>query len=136
MAQRQRRDDDLDIPPLANTVFAGEEAAQHLARQGITGPANAIALARSLRAQGVKNPKEIHARTSELLRGTPYAGVHFTADGTPRFEITDIRALAFARPDLVRVEPNTMAINNEIKAGNLTITGLRCWMETVAGVRV
>lgn len=54
----------------------------------------------------------------------------------PRFEIIDIRALAFARPDLVRVEPNTMAINNEIKSGNLTITGLRCWMETVAGVRV
>ena len=54
----------------------------------------------------------------------------------PRFEITDIRALAFARPDLVRVEPNSNAINAEIRAGNLTITGLRCWMETVAGVRV
>lgn len=54
----------------------------------------------------------------------------------PRFEITDIRALAFARPDLVRVEPNSNAINAEIRAGNLTITGLRCWMDTVAGVRV
>lgn len=53
----------------------------------------------------------------------------------PRFEITDIRALAFARPDLVRIEPNSNAINAEIRAGNLTITGLRCWMETVAGVR-
>lgn len=54
----------------------------------------------------------------------------------PRFEVTDIRALAFARPDLVRIEPNSDAINKEIRAGNTNIKGLRCWVETVAGVRV
>lgn len=54
----------------------------------------------------------------------------------PKFRVTDIRSLAFARPDLVRIEPNAEAINREIRAGNLNITGLECWMETVAGVRV
>ena len=54
----------------------------------------------------------------------------------PRFEIIDIHEVAFSRPDLVRIEPNSEAINREIRAGNINIKGLRCWMETVAGVRV
>lgn len=87
----KRRDDDLDIPPLGNAVFAGEEAAAVLAQQGVTGPANAIALARKLKAKGA-TPDQIHRATSKTLEGTPYAGVHFTADGTPRFEITDHNA--------------------------------------------
>lgn len=54
----------------------------------------------------------------------------------PRFEILDIREVAFHHPHLVSVEPNSDAINREIRSGNINIKGLRCWMETVAGVRV
>ena len=54
----------------------------------------------------------------------------------PRFVLMDIRELAFHRPDLVNIEPNGDAIVREIRAGNTNIKGLRCWVETVAGVRV
>ena len=54
----------------------------------------------------------------------------------PRYEVLDIREVALHRPDLVRIEPNGDAIVREIRAGNVQIKGLRCWVETVAGVRV
>ena len=52
------------------------------------------------------------------------------------YHIADIRELAFHRPDLVNIEPNSDAIEREIRAGNTNIKGLHCWVETVAGVRV
>ena len=70
-----------------------------------------------------------------------FASPPFRGDGVadtkvPRFEVLDIREVALHRPDLVRIEPNGDAIVREIRAGNINIKGLRCWMETVAGVRV
>lgn len=83
--------DDIAIPAMANSIFAGDKTAAVLARQGITGPQSVLALARVLRAQG-KNRIAIHRETSAILEGTPYAGVHFGADGKPRFEISDAAA--------------------------------------------
>lgn len=53
----------------------------------------------------------------------------------PKFEVLDVRSLALARPDLVRIEVNAAAVNKEILAGNTTISGLKCWVETGVGVR-
>ena len=48
----------------------------------------------------------------------------------PRFEVIDIRLLAFHHPDLVNVEPNSEAIEMEIRRGHTHIKGLHCWMDT------
>ena len=52
-----------------------------------------------------------------------------------RFEVLDIRALVKVRPDLCRIEPDTTAINKELKFGAREIPGLRVWKETVATVK-
>lgn len=51
-----------------------------------------------------------------------------------RFEVTDVQALFKARPDLVKLEPSTSAINAAI-ATDQTIPGLKIWSETKTIVR-
>ena len=53
----------------------------------------------------------------------------------PRFRVLDILTLAFHRPDLVNIEPNSDAIEREIMSGSTGIKGLAFWMETVEGVK-
>lgn len=101
MASNRRRDEELSTPPLANAMFAGEEAARTLAEQGIHGPLTAITEAKRLRKLGASR-KEIHRRTSTMLEGTPYAGVIFGPnDNKPRFEISDDKARF--KPDGMRI---------------------------------
>lgn len=52
-----------------------------------------------------------------------------------KFEVLDVWALAASDRNLVRIEPNTQAINQVIKIGRTTIPGLRIWSETVTEVR-
>lgn len=73
-------------------VFGGRVAADNLAKQGIHGPKNAIALADRMLADGAK-PADIYRSTSDLLADSPYAGVHYGTDGLPRFEIPDNRQI-------------------------------------------
>lgn len=51
-----------------------------------------------------------------------------------RFEVTDIRALYAARPDLVDLIPRTREINTAIAAGT-QIPGLKAWQEAETRVR-
>jgi chemotaxis protein histidine kinase CheA len=51
-----------------------------------------------------------------------------------KFEVTDIKALAAAHPELVVISPNTAAINAVIKH-NQDIPGLRIWQEVKASIR-
>lgn len=69
-------------------VFAGREAAERLASTGERRPLEAMNLARVLKQQG-KSADEIYGRTSNALDGTNYAGVHYSENGTPLFEISD-----------------------------------------------
>lgn len=87
MAERRRRDyDSYGVPTAA--IFVGGVAAKNLAALGETRPSKALALADKLRRSGA-SPDTIHAETSKLLAGTPYAGVHYGRDGKPRFEVSD-----------------------------------------------
>lgn len=52
-----------------------------------------------------------------------------------RFEVTDIRALYAARPDLVRLEANASAINAALRDGMTECPGLKITEETTAEVR-
>jgi chromosome segregation ATPase len=52
-----------------------------------------------------------------------------------KFEVTDIAALYAARPHLVRIEPNTAAINGVLSSGVREIPGLRIWEEVQTQVR-
>lgn len=51
-----------------------------------------------------------------------------------RFDVTDIRALYAARPDLVEMTPKTREINSAIATG-IEIPGLKTWQESEARVR-
>jgi hypothetical protein len=53
---------------------------------------------------------------------------------TWKFEVTDIKALAVAHPELVVVSANTAAINAVIKH-NQNIPGLRCWEDIQTIIR-
>lgn len=95
MAERKRKDDEPSSPASsagANlATFGGVGAAVALARKGIDGPLKAIRKGEEMRRAGAK-PSEIHAETSKMLAGTPYAGVTYGADMKPRFEIDDSAA--------------------------------------------
>jgi len=52
-----------------------------------------------------------------------------------KFRVLDILALANARPDLVRMEPNTSAILAALKRGE-ALPQVEAWEETETGVRV
>lgn len=51
-----------------------------------------------------------------------------------KFEVTDIKALFKARPDLCVIEPNNAAIRAQIPH-NQNIPGLRIWQEAKASIR-
>lgn len=53
---------------------------------------------------------------------------------TWKFEVTDIRKLFYARPDLCIIEPNNPGIRAQIPY-NQTIPGLRIWSEAKASIR-
>lgn len=130
------RDDQKDLPhgvvPVA-AMFVGGVAARNLAAQGETRPQKALELAARLRRSGA-SPDTIHAETSKLLAGSPYAGVHYGRDGLPRFEISDeqarIRPAGLDRsgrgfvgdvvhhPDLYRAHPETQLL--EVQKANFT----------------
>lgn len=86
MADKRDRNGSAAIPMAA--IFAGGVAARNLAAQGENRPQKALELAARLKRKGA-SPQTIHAETSKLLAGSPYAGVHYGADGLPRFEISD-----------------------------------------------
>lgn len=69
-------------------TFAGPAAALALLAIGEDRPKKALDLARKLLARGASEA-HIYAETNKLLDGSPYAGVSYTADGQPRFEISD-----------------------------------------------
>ena len=75
-------------PSNAAGMFGGRLGAENLAKKGETRPLSAIERAERMQAEGASR-EAIHAETSKMLEGTPYAGVHFTRDGKPRFEIDD-----------------------------------------------
>jgi len=52
------------------------------------------------------------------------------------FEVTDIKALLDAAPDLVEITPRRNQILDRIRAGTREIPGLRIYQETKVGVRV
>lgn len=130
------RDDKKDLPhgvvPVA-AMFVGGVAARNLAAQGETRPQKALELAARLRRSGA-SPDTIHAETSKLLAGSPYAGVHYGRDGLPRFEVSDeqarIRPAGLDRsgrgfvgdvvqhPDLYRAHPETQLL--EVQKANFT----------------
>lgn len=130
------RDDQKDLPhgvvPVA-AMFVGGVAARNLAAQGETRPQKALELAARLRRSGA-SPDTIHAETSKLLAGSPYAGVHYGRDGLPRFEVSDeqarIRPAGLDRsgrgfvgdvvqhPDLYRAHPETQLL--EVQKANFT----------------
>ncbi|MFN3625191.1 MAG: hypothetical protein ACK4TP_14145, partial [Hyphomicrobium sp.] len=95
MAEREQRAGEkspaLSLGPSALAIFLGVGAARRLAWSGEGRPLKAIELAEKLKAEGA-SPTDIHRQTSALLKGTPYAGVHFGAEGKPRFEIDDSTA--------------------------------------------
>lgn len=95
MARMNNATENQDRPSVVGTaapvtgMFVGIVAANRLARHfGEDRPLKAIRHAEKLRAQNA-SPDRIHQETSAMLEGTPYAGVHFGANGKPRFEITD-----------------------------------------------
>jgi uncharacterized protein (DUF2384 family) len=51
-----------------------------------------------------------------------------------KFEVTDVKALYAARPDLCLIEPNNAAIRAQIPH-NQNIPGLRIWQEAKASIR-
>lgn len=53
-----------------------------------------------------------------------------------KFEIINVWALAAWERSFVRIEPNSNAINEEIRRGTRTIPGLRIWSEIETGVRL
>lgn len=130
------RDDKKDLPhgvvPVA-AMFVGGVAARNLAAQGETRPQKALELAARLRRSGA-SPDTIHAETSKLLAGSPYAGVHYGRDGLPRFEVSDeqarIRPAGLDRSgrgfvgdvvqhtDLYRAHPETQLL--EVQKANFT----------------
>lgn len=77
-------------PKPTNTLgtFGGRLAAENLAKAGELRPLRAMDMAAKLKAEGA-DPVRIYDRTSASLEGTPYAGVHYGADGVPKFEISD-----------------------------------------------
>ncbi|MCB0060085.1 MAG: hypothetical protein KDE45_23765, partial [Caldilineaceae bacterium] len=86
MADKQRDLSGYGAPMAA--IFAGGIAARNLSAVGEDRPQKALDLASRLKRKGA-SPETIHAETSKLLAGTPYGGVHYGADGKPRFEISD-----------------------------------------------
>lgn len=52
-----------------------------------------------------------------------------------KFEVVNIHAVYAFDPELVRLEINTAAVNNAIRAGAREIPGLRIWSEVETGVR-
>lgn len=73
--------------PIA-AIFAGGVAARNLAALGEMRPKQALEHADKLRKSGA-SADVIHAETSKILAGTPYAGVTYGRDGKARFEISD-----------------------------------------------
>lgn len=52
-----------------------------------------------------------------------------------RWECTDVHALYYARPDLVRLEASAKAIQDALRAGLRECAGLRIWQEVAVRVR-
>jgi hypothetical protein len=52
-----------------------------------------------------------------------------------RFEVTDAHALYAANRNLIKLVPDSMAINRAISGGMKECPGLRIWQETQTGVR-
>lgn len=78
-------------PTNAAGMFGGRLAAENLARAGETRPLRALELAEKLQKEGATR-EEIYAKTNEILKDSPYAGVSYPADKKPRFEISDDKA--------------------------------------------
>lgn len=87
-AAREDDQDDIAVPPLANTIFAGQQAAQTLAGRGEQRPLIALNVARLLKEKGASDARIVR-EMNKVLEGTPYAGAAHGADGEPRFEISD-----------------------------------------------
>lgn len=75
------------------------------------------------------------AATVQRAPAAPARAEGMTVRKVWKYRVSDIRALAFARPDLVRIEENKSAILEALKRGE-TITNIEAWQETEAGVRV
>ncbi len=89
-------------------------------------------LAQAQREKAKAEADALALRTAAPVKSVKASGMSV---GTVwKFEVTDIGQLVKARPDLCRIEPNTAAINAEIKRTK-EIAGLRIWSETVANVR-
>lgn len=54
----------------------------------------------------------------------------------PRYEVTDIKALYAARPDLCKLEVSGSAVISAMRDGLVECPGLKLWWETSAQVRV
>lgn len=134
-AARQR-----ELQRIENERLAAEREAQRIATEelrkarSLQAADEAAARAEAQRAQAAQAASM--ARAAVFMTPAPVApvveGMHTRK--VPKFDVIDVRVLASARPDLVRIEANAQSINKEILAGNLNIAGLKCWVET--GVRV
>lgn len=96
MAERKKKGEEQSSPdlvsgPPAAAMFLGVGAAVTLNKKGEPRPLKAIRKAEEMRVRGAKR-SEIHAETSKMLDGTPYAGVTYGADKMPRFELDDSTA--------------------------------------------
>ena len=69
-------------------IFAGPYGATNLAKAGYPQPQQALEMAKKMESEGAPL-EEIYAKTSELLKTTPFAGITRTKDGQFRFEIPD-----------------------------------------------
>ncbi len=122
---------------------AAEAAARQAELDRLAAEAKAAAslLAASEAPADVAAGKELAAEAGEtlanLLRGplpqaTKIGGM--STRRVMRWEVTDIKALAAARPDLVRMEPKAQAILSTCFPEH-PVPGLRCWWEEVVNTR-
>lgn len=76
----------------------------------------------------------VQTRTAAVLAPVKQKGIGTRS--VVKFEVTDIHALYAVRPELVKLEPNTLVINACIRGNPLaSIPGLRVWEEFASVVR-
>lgn len=100
--------------------------------QGVPKP-NAFAAARLAAVLSVQEQK-IEAQAEEakaqVIEQTTVAPVSVPVKKVVKWEVVDIVELTKAHVDLVRIEPNTRAIQTRVNAGVRSIPGVRIWEET------
>lgn len=91
---------------------------------------NPLAMARAVDDVVAKGAEQVAAVKQQAAQYVPPKATGSKLRGTVCFEVTDIKALYAAHPELVVLEPNGTAIRAICKTNpNLQVPGLRHWVE-------